>query len=379
MSSLSGNYLRCLSITFVVLCSVAQTSAEEVRFDLPPVAVAVPSETDSSVVSFTLNLSSMIASPAAPRVDQWLVTIKPRNREGTIVDYAPRTETGSDISTPVQHKQSSEKSKSMGASVDGAYSQLLRGTIGSDQGTKDIDSVQFDRHAPVQAVAASGTIDRGRGVYFKLRWTAQQVLEGEKQFQVSMRVPKHWRGSIVDVRAVAQRAKKMFGGFDSEVVTVGAADFVVATYRHGDESARAAAVELADLEHALRSISLTASANRKATDPIGGLLKVFAASFEFDRQKASDQWLKRLLIGRADPHLDKSIAKLPMDVRVAVLDYIDVRENFESLATDHPNLNRKTVDHSEQHASADGKRLANDQTPISQPVLLQSVATELRQ
>ena len=35
---------------------------------------------------------------------------------------------------------------------------------------------------------------------------------------------------------------------------------------------------------------------------------------------------------QADPHLDKEISKMPMPIRVAVLDYVDIRRAFSALA-----------------------------------------------
>ena len=219
------------------LLGVASASHPDwVRFDLPPTTMAV-SEEDPEIVTITLRLSSMIASPTmpratAPRTDQWIVTCRPRTlRESgdgagisrsnlSVIDYFPRTETASDVSSPIAVKQSEEQTQTTGLSVDATYHPLLQGQLGADHGSKSTSTLEFNRHAPVQAVTAAGTIDRGHGVYFKLRWTATQVLEGEKQFKITLRVPHDWRGSLIDVSVRADRTETRLGGFDQETVTL---------------------------------------------------------------------------------------------------------------------------------------------------------------
>jgi hypothetical protein len=46
---------------------------------------------------------------------------------------------------------------------------------------------------------------------------------------------------------------------------------------------------------------------------------------------SAHDWLQRVLTQRADPYLDKTISRLPMPVRLAVLEYNDRRRDFMSL------------------------------------------------
>ena len=58
------------------------------------------------------------------------------------------------------------------------------------------------------------------------------------------------------------------------------------------------------------------------------LLHHVATKLDIDAEPSSGSWVDRLLTNRADPHLDKEIQQLPMPVRVAVLDYVDTRDEF---------------------------------------------------
>ena len=323
-------------VAFIVVLYVSSptmnsaVAQEAVRFDLPPTVVAT-TQSAPNLVTLTLRLSSMIQSPSVPRIDQWMVTCRPRGENMAVVDYFPGTETASDVSTPIQVKRSQENSQSLGIQLDGSYPHIAGATAGADVATKDSESVQFERTAPVHAVTAAGTIDRGRGVYFKLRWTATQVLEGEKQFLVTMRVPDGWRGSLFDVSVRAERTEKKFGGLDRETVTLGAADFVIAAYREGDSQAQVQASELVRAEDDLRKIAATTHV-RQPIRSLPGMLRHVIAKFDADSNVAGTQWVSRLISGRADPHLDKAIVKLPMPLRLAALDYADCRDDFNHLS-----------------------------------------------
>jgi hypothetical protein len=305
-----------------------------VQFDLPSIAAAVESEDGSGSVTIELHLSSMLLSSDTPPIDEWLVRLQPRDRSLWIVDYAPRTETASELATPIQVKNTTEDTKGMGIGLDGSYGHLVRANAAADHSKKQQKTIQFDRLAPVQAVTASGTINRGRGVYFKLRWTTQQILEGEKTFRVTFHVPEHWRGGLLDVSVLAKGERKTFG-WDRETVMLGAANFVVAVYRSHDIEAESLARSLADAEHAMRSLAASHHARQK--DSLSSMLRHVAARFDLeDDSHQQGDWLRRLLLDRADPHLDKQIKRLPMPLRVAILDYVDIRDAFVGLSESGP-------------------------------------------
>lgn len=334
--------IRFGALPVTLLCAaVAIAGDDTVRFDLPPVAAAraiVPPESKSTIdpsavdesVTFELRLSSMIATPKPPRIDQWIVTCIPRDRSLLIADYAPRTELTGDASGPVSVKRVDESSDSIGLSIDGNYGHAARGRAGADHGRKSSETVEFQRHAPVQAVIASGTVDRGRGVYFKLRWTSQQVLEGEKTMRITMQVPPGWRGGLVDVSVVAQTERVKLAGLDRDVETLGQARFIVAVYRDGDREAERRALALARAEDELRMLARSTHKNRSISS-LSTLLHFVAVKVDPSPDPQPAVCVERLFRGDADPHLDPAIRKLPMEVRVAALEYDDRRESFLTL------------------------------------------------
>ncbi len=336
-------------LLFVVISFTALPASEPIiQFDLPTTVSAEMNgedlkSTNSRLARVTLRLSAMIDDPSAPDFDQWIVTCRPRQSQLRVVDYAPRTVTGTDVVSPMKVKELDETNTSLGLSLDGNYGNFARGNAGSDHSNKKIRSREFSRAAPVHAVSAAGTLDRGRGVYFKLRWTATQILEGEKEFQMTLDVPSSWRGGLMDVQVEATRSEKRFGSFSKQTVVVGAASFVVTIYPTGDAEAERLARTLALREDKLRQAAIAhRSGHRSGThglgesplDSLGSMVRYAARRFQGDEQESPTQsrlWLARLLSGRADPHLDREIVKLPMSLRIAALDFADARKEFQYL------------------------------------------------
>lgn len=302
-----------------------------VRFDMAPIAAAAASESDPNLVTIQFRLSSIIESPEKEKIDQWIVRLQPRGQVAELVNYAPQTEIASDLSSPIQVKNTAEESNALGLTADASFGHSVRGKLGADRSAKNINTQQFDRVAPHHAVTASGTINRGRGVYFKLRWTALQVLEGEKSFSLTLRVPPSWRGGLIDVSVVAQSERKSIGGWERDSKVLGEDNFVIAVHRQGDQQAQALARTLSKAEYELRSV---ASQYRKPSSvaSLPAILRQVAIKLDLEDEAASDEWLERLVRNQADPHLDKEISKMPMPIRVAVLDYVDIRRAFSALA-----------------------------------------------
>ncbi|GAA5510707.1 hypothetical protein [Novipirellula caenicola] len=319
------------------LSKTSQASNPEISFDLPLVAAAVPNSCDSTgarLVDVELKLSSMIVAPEPKRIDQWIVRCQPRDRAMQIADYAPRTEVASPIQGAIQIKTTDENAKSAGLSVDGTLSHFAVGSFGVDQSNKATESLQYDRVSAVQTVTASGTINRGRGVYFKLNWTEQQVLEGEKTFRLTFKVPDHWRGGLIDVSVIAQSEKKSFGGWDKEVVTLGNAHFVVAAYSDGDQAALDAAKDLSSAEETLRRAAIEHLQKRNSSLP--SLVRSVTQIFDAKDRNRSTRWVERLLLDATNPYSDKEILELPVQTRVVAIDYCDARETFTRLNEPSP-------------------------------------------
>ena len=322
-----------------------------IRFDLSPIvaarepsvaesdeaAPALPEDT-SARISVELKLSAMLADPSTRRIDQWLVRCVPRDRSLLVADYAPRTETSGDAVGPLSVRRLEEKNDAVGISVDGSYGHALRGKMGADRGQRSSESVEFQRLAAQQTVIASGTIARGRGVYFKLRSTPQQVLEGEKRFEITFVAGPEWRSALLDVTVVAEAERRKLAGLDREIATLGAAHFVVAVYREGDHQAKRHAERLFAAEDQLRELAgrVTARTGFGSASSLSltSLMHAVASKFDPRPSPGAGECVEGLLRGEIDPRQDRRFRHFPPAFRSRAIAYVDARESFRSLTAE---------------------------------------------
>jgi hypothetical protein len=339
--------LSRFALSFVLFCvgpfSICLADSA-IHFDLPATAAATDVTPegfghDGRLVSIPLNLSLIVDSLPTPTIDQLVVQIKPLGGTATVADYLPRTELSSRYATDIEVCHSKEVLEHAGLSIDGAYGPLARANVGLDRNEKNIDSTKFSRVAPMHIVASSGTTHRGRGVYFKLRADERQVLEGDKQFIVVLRVPSAWRGELVEVRVEAEALTKTFvSSFSSftgvmpKSQVVGDARFLVATHIDVDHEMAALANRIADTELRMRELGGKAqreTLRHKTSRPD-------YAAFRFDlsapdqafKQESIARVVNEAIFGRIDPYHDPVVSRLPLDTRVAILDFLEAREDY---------------------------------------------------
>lgn len=322
----------------------ATSDSGAVRFDVRPVAVAQPIDSSSNL-QIDVMVSALLPTLTPKAMDQWEIQITPRDEFVQIADYAPRTQLASNLAGPIDVKSTNEQSQSFGMTAAGGYGPG-HADAGLDRGEKSIHSTSFQKVAPMRAVIASGTVARGRGVFFRLRAAEQQVLEGEKKFSVTVSVPDSWRADLLDIRIKGERKTRRFGAFQDEVDVVGQAHFVVAVHRSGDVEAQSWARRLAATEDNLRGAAERFHRRRPDRDSVSSLLQRFADKLDFDSESgdtlsAADRWVERLLAGQANPYTDETIKKLPVDLRVVAIDYCDqVRELSDLQSVPSPTMTK---------------------------------------
>lgn len=329
------NFRTLLLVCCGVLCSATGLRAEQVRFDIPPITVAQPASSEAAVsplpgqklIRIPLRLSALVGGSRPTAIDQLMVHVHCIDGTTSVVDYAPRTEVASPYAGSLEVSKTEEKQQQLGFSVDAGYAKVVNGGVGGDLVNKDTESVKFQRVAPVEIVAASGTFERGRGAYFKLRATPLQVLEGDKRFQLIVSVPDDWQTGLVEVRVAASGLQPRFGlSSGSEMRTLGRANYVVAAFLDEDATVRSAAMAFVEAEAALReAIQDYRSAEREKSS---NLFRQLVAVIDGDGQRERFDWLPAVMRGRIDPHQHPVIRKLPVDVRVAILDYYDAQQRF---------------------------------------------------
>ena len=322
-----------------------------IHFDLPGVLVAseVPGLQNQFAVSF--ELSAVVHPDQESTTGHWRLAVQPRGQIFKIIDYSPRTETECETVGSIERKASEEKSKSTNFGVALNYAKIASLNAARDQSTKQAQSIEYQAKAVKQTKVASSFINRGSGVHFKLARTADQVLDGEKSFQVILSAPNRWRSGLLDLTVVASDVRRKFniGSARWEWISnnLRTQRFVVAVHREGDSEAKRLAEELVSQEKRLRSLD---------TIPDGGFFdpqfskvvnqirkKIGPTSFS----KANSNWRNRILHQQVDPYDDEEFNSLPTDTRVTILDYLQARNHFLSLncdRNDHSDNRFETTD-----------------------------------
>jgi len=338
-SFLSGIYV-CGGILALCHASIAvqaiDASPPRVTFDVNPLIACrdvtpadfAEANPDERLVRADVQVSSLIRKGGEDDLIQHFYRVKSPEETIQIVDYSPKTTLTSDISGNVTIEKKKENTNHVGLALSGPFDWPVKATGSGDLGTKSHDVVRYELLPQKSAIASSGTICRGYGVYFKLKPSRSTTLEGSKQLTLVFRVPKEWRGDYAHLSCTAIGLHR--GGarpFDERMVC-GHHRFVIALYADGDTSAKAAAERLARAELDLLK---TASANRRAIEKrvyptlvhkVGVMLDVIEPSIPND-------WTQRLIYGTEETGIAKITKRLPSRVREAADEYaVAKRELF---------------------------------------------------
>ncbi|MCA9177140.1 MAG: hypothetical protein KDB14_21775 [Planctomycetales bacterium] len=228
------------------------------------------------------------------------------DQEIKFVDYLPQTTLESPYADPVNVERKDERSRSAGISV--TWDTLVKVAPTANAGTKSSTQVRYNLLPPKEQVAASGTLRRSRGVYFKLRPSTQHTLEGGKEFALVFRTPAGWRAGAMLLRCEAKSTKKSF--FKNETVSAGSGLFMLALYQAGDAEAKAAALRYAEAESKLRE-----SAHRERSVIAKQQASVHFPLSEPQPPRVPAGWLERLLITPGDANWSQYAGHLPREVK----------------------------------------------------------------
>ncbi len=304
----------------------------DICFDLPLVVQADMYPEEPSQLRFELALSSFLDGQNANSVKHWLIFVQPRTNRTQIIDYAPRTRTSSKSISPIVVKEHQEQSESAGAGIKIDYAKLAGLHAANDHANTRTTSREYQLRPSERLETASGSINRGKGVYFKLLKTDQQILEGEKRFNITLQSSGTCRSELVDVTILARGVERKFNTqslrWKDSVVNLSRESFVVAVHRRGDQEGANLARSLMESEQTLRNASRSAGKEPKE-NAISLLVKKLNLQPESDTSmRSSDQWIDRVIQHSVDPNSDKTILALPLNTRVAILDYLDARTAF---------------------------------------------------
>lgn len=250
--------LRCALFVVAVGMSAASLRAEDARvvFDVPDrieckdvtparcaamhptvkvieakfrISASLPEGTEESLVDFTY----MISSP---------------NLRLKVLDYLPNTTLESRYADDrIEVADYTKETDTQSAEARVGYSIFSINALAARVSQKT-EQNNYEKIAPKSLVLASGTMNRGHGVFYKLRPSNTASLEGSKEFSFLAIVPRAWRGDWCTFVCSGRAAKKTLLG--TQNVTAGVTKVDVGLYLSGDEEAGSLASKLCTIQQA---------------------------------------------------------------------------------------------------------------------------------
>lgn len=228
-----GRTASCHDVTAEVL---EQVDSNESKFQ------------NRKVIELKLRVSVHLLAGNIADVDEVRIEIGDCDHRMRVESFAPNTRLQSDFSEAITVTKTSERGKSLGASLGGEAPVPLGDLVAhvlpsanAGLSKREVLTEKQTRHAPQYAVVASGTIDQAHGVFFKLRASPQTTLEGSHELMVRFIVPDTWRGDSLRVCCHATGQEKFF--WTKQQATWSYTCGSVTVYLAGDLEARLAAEE----------------------------------------------------------------------------------------------------------------------------------------
>lgn len=329
-------FSRIAVVLLVSLTSLCSVSFGQVAFDVNPLVAARQTESfgllnqlpNSRFVDVQLDVSALFTPGDAAVVTEYTVRIVSRHEDVQVADFSPRTEMQSDIFGTLQVNTNQDRIREAAIRGAGGYPG-----VGSAQGyayyhDNAHETVVYAKKPALEMVNAAGTLERRRGVYFKVRQSTQTTLEGARPFRVVFEVPSGWRADLLDVTIEA-------AGLESEhskrTRVLSTQQFVVALYQEYDEHAARVATNYVRQQDSLKQFAKTYAKTieqRSFPTPIHKL----GAKLDIYEPSIPKQWLESLVYQQGVSYNLGKLSSLPVDVRVAVMNYLDQKHLIECMS-----------------------------------------------
>jgi hypothetical protein len=328
-------FISLLCLAIASFTTDANAKPPRVRFDTMP-AVACRDVTDEEfallhsgerLLEAKFEVSSILDSGSEAELTEFFFRMTSPQQSFRVVDYSPRTTLSSDYSGGISIEKKKEGARGLGLNATGGW-EGAKLTGSGDAGSKNSLTTKYELVAPMESVIASGTIQDGYGVYFKLRRSRQGTLEGAKEYQIIFRASQHWRGDFLHVHCEARGMQRGFVHQLDEEVQCGFGQFPIALYLAGDEEAQRIAEKFVASNHRFRSTAIKSQQEIKRRSyptvlhELGGLL-------ELAEPKIPPSWLEQILSDSASGYEFEN--RLPAQVRTAASEYLVAKRELRKL------------------------------------------------
>lgn len=197
---------------------------------------------DVKVIEGTIRISASLEEGTEDSIVDFTYMISSPEMRLKILDYLPNTMLESRFADDrIEVIDRVEDTDTTNLEALAGYS-IFSLAASRSQVNRRSESNQYERIAPKALVLASGTMNRGHGVFYKLRRSNTVSLEGAKEFTFLARVPKTWRGDWCTVVCTSRANKRNLLG--NSIVSAGATRVDVGLHLTGDKEAAELCLQL---------------------------------------------------------------------------------------------------------------------------------------
>ncbi len=320
------------AIAFGLLSSVVG-----VNFDVPALAPAqnvspinvqrqLP---ESRFVQVSLDISTIVAPQFRGRVSESLIEIRSQHEDVQVADFSPRTEMISLVSGDVHVTSSYRSQREAAVNAQGFYPVFASGDAHASFHDDANRTVEMNQIAPLQMVSAAGTLDRRTGVYFKIKSGPQSVIEGARNFRITLEVPSDWTADLLEVR-VSAFGESGEHTYSKSEQTLAAQRYYVAVYQFDHPMAAQTAINFAR-EHIRLQNEAQRYAGEIARSNMPTPVHKLGRALDLYQPSIPSNWLEQWVFGS---QYQKPNVEMPVNLKVVMLDFQDARTAVLNLS--HP-------------------------------------------
>lgn len=324
------------------------TGEEPVRFDAPRMVSADPLAWEKSgyqpsiagtrLVSIRIRMSAQVPVRNHERIDELLFQVRSASGLTRVLDHWPKTQASSHVqgSIDVSSTNYEQQHFSLRALAGSPGTAAATGSLQRDA----IETLErsYAEKPKLVTYLSSGTLSRGSGVFWQLRPSPEQSIEGDRDYWLLCEVSQDWKGDLFEVTAQASLNSAASSSSSSQMGEPGPSSrsagnrrYMVAVYLAGDGQAYQHAVRFVEYEQRLFQVAGRHREQIRKTQTPTPLHRL-AQSLDLSEPSIPTYWLDYVLYEPNLTYIDDKTAQLPVDVRVAVLDYIDNKQALIRLA-----------------------------------------------
>jgi len=230
---------------------------------------------NSKIVEAVFQISALLREGEESDVEELMYVVWSPEKRMRVADFEPKTQVTSPVADKIEVLDAAEDATLLDAAIKAQINPpgglQFMPTAGASKTKKQNLQQKYSRLPPKQLLIASGTTNREYGVFFKLKPSSQESLEGQREFVCLFVVPRPWSGDYVYVEC---RATARSESARNALPRSGAKRVLVGLHLQGDQEAKAAARRVAAAYEVYSQAQRSGPTTRTTFKPVGDVTRL---------------------------------------------------------------------------------------------------------